>query len=140
MVEAGEWIDLVSGQPRVGAPLGMLLSAQAAATPDRPAMTIGGRSWTFAEFESAANSRARDLTGQKIGPGDRIILSMPNRAEYLQCAFALWKIGAVPCPVSHRLATAELNAIVRLSDAVRIIGQSDLPVDPALLYDIDRLR
>ena len=137
MVEAGEWIDQASGQPLDGAPLGMLLSAQAAATPDRPAMTIAGRNWSFAEFECAANRRARDLAAHGIGPGDRVILSMPNRAEYLQCAFALWKIGAVPCPVSHRLATEEFGAIVCLSDAVRIIGESDLPANPALLYDID---
>lgn len=138
MIHAGEWIDPASGQPHNGAPLGMLLSAHAAATPDRPAMTIDGRTWNFAAFDLAANQRARDLRAHGIGAGDRIILSMPNCAEYLQCAFALWKIGATPCPVSHRLANDEFAAILELSGAVRVIGLPDLSVDRALLYDVSQ--
>lgn len=43
MQRADTWVDPATGQPRDGAPLGMLLTAQAELTPDRPAMTIGGR-------------------------------------------------------------------------------------------------
>lgn len=137
MRSPGEWIDRATGQPRDGAPLGLLLGAQAAATPDRPALTIGGWTWTFAALEASANRRARDFLARGIREGDKVVLSMSNRAEYLQCAFALWKIGAVPCPVSHRLAADEFAAIVTLSGATRVVGQQDLSVEPALLYDID---
>lgn len=137
MVDAGEWINVLSGQPHNGSPLGISLSAQAAATPDNPAMTIGGRTWSFGEFDKAANRRARDFLGRGIGPGDRMVLSMPNRVDYLQSAFALWKIGATPCPVSHRLAPEEFAVIEKLSGAKLVIGQTDLTVDPAMLYDID---
>jgi bile acid-coenzyme A ligase len=138
VAETADLIDATTGQPRAGAPLGMLLSAQAAATPDNPAMTIDGRTWSFSQFDEAANRRARDLLERDIGSGKRVILAMSNRAEYLQCAFALWKIGATPCPVSHRLVPEEFTAIVGLSDAVRVIGEPGLHVDDALLYDIDR--
>lgn len=137
MIETGRWIDLVSGQPLPGAPLGMLLSAQAAATPDRPALTIAGQTWSFAAFEAAANRRARDLAARGVSPGDRVILAMPNRAEYLQCAFALWKLGAVPCPVSHRLAPAEFAAIQDLCEARFVIGTAGLVLGSATLIDVD---
>jgi len=133
----GEWIDPASGQPREGTPLGMALTAQAMATPDRPAMTIGAQSWTFAAFEGLANRRARDLLAAGIGPGDRVILSMPNRVDYLLCAFALWKIGAIPCPVSERLTEPEFRAIVDLSGARHVIGPRTLPASAARLHDVD---
>lgn len=137
MVDAAAWIDLETGQPQTGAPLGMLLSAHAAATPGRPALTIGGRTWTFADFDAAANRRARDFQREGIGQGDRVLLSMPNRSEYIECAFALWKIGSVPCPVSHLLSAEEFITIAELSEAVRVVGERTLPADPALLYDVD---
>lgn len=137
MIDPAAFVDPATGQPRDGAPLGLLLSAQALLTPDRPAMTIGGRTWTFAAFERAANQWARRLLADGVVAGDRVILSMPNRADYLQCAFALWKIGATPCPVSERLTGQEFSAIRDLSVARHIIGLSSLPVGAARLHDVD---
>ncbi len=133
----GDWIDPASGQPREGTPLGMALTAQALATPERLAMTIGGQSWTFSTFEELANQRARDLLSKGIEAGDRVILSMPNRVDYLLCAFALWKIGATPCPVSERLTEPEFRAIVDLSGARHVIGSASLPASAACLHDVD---
>lgn len=131
------WIDPASGQPRNGAPLGILLSAHAQCTPNHPAFTIAGASHSFAQLDALANRRARDLTARGVRPGDRVILSMANRVEYLECAFALWKIGAVPCPVSHRLHATEFQTILDLSGARLVIGSSDLPVASAKVYNVD---
>ncbi|SCW59797.1 bile acid-coenzyme A ligase [Sphingobium faniae] len=133
----GPWIDRATGQPLAGTPLGMALTAQAMATPDRPAMTIGGQSWSFAAFEALANRRARNLLATGMTAGDRVILSMPNRVDYLLCAFALWKIGATPCPMSERLTEAEFLAIVNLSGARHVIGPASLPGSSARLHDVD---
>lgn len=137
MANINQWIDIATGQPRDGAPLGMLLSAHAQCTPDRPAFTIAGLTYNFGRFDALSNQRARDLIAQGIRSGDRVILSMTNRVEYLQCAFALWKIGATPCPVSHRLTADEFQTILALSDARCVIGTGHLPVSPTLLYDIE---
>nr|WP_047166177.1 AMP-binding protein [Sphingomonas sp. Y57] len=136
-VDPAAWIDLASGQPIGGAPLGMLLSAQAAATPDRPAFTLGETSLSFAAFDRRANRRARHLIDRGIAAGDRVILAMANRPDYLECAFALWKIGATPCPVSERLAPAEFAEIVTLAEPRAVIGASGLAVDAPRLYAID---
>ncbi|AEG51251.1 o-succinylbenzoate--CoA ligase [Sphingobium chlorophenolicum L-1] len=131
------WIDPATGQPLAGTPLGMALSAQARATPDRSAMTIGGRSWTFAAFDALANQRAQSFLVKGMVAGDRVILSMPNRVDYLLSAFALWKIGATPCPVSDRLNEEEFRAIVALSGARHAIGPVSLPRSEARLHDVD---
>ena len=65
-MEVDQLIDTATGQPLPGTPLGMALTAQARATPDRPAMTIGERTWSFAAFEAAANRRARQLMRQGV--------------------------------------------------------------------------
>ncbi|ARR56712.1 AMP-dependent synthetase [Rhizorhabdus wittichii DC-6] len=136
-VDPADWINPASGQPVAGAPLGMLLSAQAAATPDRPAFTLDEISLSFAAFERRANRRARHLIDRGIAAGDRVMLAMANRPDYLECAFALWKIGATPCPVSERLAPAEFAEIVALADPRAVIGSPGLPVDAHRLYAID---
>ena len=131
-------IDRSGGQPLAGAPLGMLLTAHALATPDRPAFTIRDRTFSFADYDALANCRARDLLGHGISAGDRVVISMPNRSEYLESAFALWKIGATPCPVSHRLAQPEFDSILDLSGAHWVIGPQALAVAADRLYDIER--
>lgn len=137
MIEPGQWIDSASGQPLAGTPLGIALSAQAAAIPDRAAMTIGGKTWTFAAFEAQANKRARALLNSGVVAGDRVILSMSNRVDYLTCAFALWKIGGTPCPVSERLTREEFLTIVDLSGAAHVIGAAGLPTGIAQFHDVD---
>ena len=105
MVRAEEWIE-ENGQPRYGSPLGILLSAHAAATPDRPAFSIGDATYDFATFDEMANRRARALMAWGIGHGDRVMLSMPNRHEYIECAYALFKIGgwSISTPVPSTMS------------------------------------
>jgi bile acid-coenzyme A ligase len=116
-----------SGAPYEGAPLAGLLAAQAAVRPDAPALTIGRRTLTFAQLESASNRRARALLQAGVGERDRVIVSMPNRTEFVECVYALWKIGAIPCPVSHRLTSGEFEQIHALVAPRCVIG-----VDAAL--------
>lgn len=137
MIDPSDYIDIETGQPLVNAPLGMCLTAHAIATPDRPAFTIAGTTQSFAQFEAAANRIARDLLQRGVSHDDRVALAMPNRAEYLQTAFAVWKIGATPCPVSHRLAESEFLSIIALLSPTLVAGESWLPVSSGLLYDVD---
>ena len=137
MVRWEDWIG-DNGQPRYGSPLGILLSAHAAATPGSPAWSMGDVTYDFATFDRMANRRARALTAWGISHGDKVVLSMPNRHEYIECAYALWKIGAIQCPVSERLVPAEFEAIVSLAEASCVIGTSALPPTNSRLYDVDR--
>jgi len=115
-------VDPETGQPADGAPLGAVLSAHAALTPNRPAVTFGARTISFAELDLLANRRARQLGELGIGQDDRVIVSMPNGPEFIECVFAVWKLGATICPVSHRLTGEEFAAIVELAEPAAVLS------------------
>lgn len=103
-------------------PLGDILAFHAARAPDRPALTHDGVTLTHAELDLRANRRARQLAGFGVVQGDFVVLALPNGLEFFETTFALWKLGAVPCPVSPRLPDAELSAIVDLVAPRVVVG------------------
>lgn len=129
---------LPDGQPADGAPLGAALTAHARATPDRPALTIAGTSLSFAQLDTRANRRARQIAREHgARDGDSIAIALANRPEYVEAIFAIWKLGAVPCPVSCRMAGDEFAAVIELIAPRCLIGTTDLPVDCTPLHDVD---
>jgi len=130
-------VDPETGQPVDGAPLGAVLSAHAAITPDAPAVSFGETTVSFAELDRLANQRARQLAEMGIGQDDRVIVSMPNSLEFVECTFAVWKLGAAVCPVSHRLNDEEFEDIARLAEPAAVLSDRagrNLDV-PQLLVD-----
>ncbi|MBB4614245.1 AMP-binding protein [Novosphingobium taihuense] len=130
------WLDK-SGIPCAGAPMGILLSAQAARKHDAPAFTFGGQTLTYAEMDAAANRLARAFMLRGVKQGDCVVMSMPNRPEYVQAAYAAWKLGATPCPISHRLTTNEFADVIGLAQPALIVGTSATPTGSWPLLDID---
>jgi bile acid-coenzyme A ligase len=126
-----------AGAPLTGAPLGALLSAQAARLGDAPAFTCGESTLGFAEMDRAANRIARALAARGVGQDDTVVVSMTNRPAYAQVVYALWKLGAVPCPISHRLTPVEFSAAVALAAPRLIVGTLAASGAGVPLFDID---
>jgi bile acid-coenzyme A ligase len=102
------------------------LADLAAADPDRPAITDEHRTVTRAELEALASDMAEEFAALGVGPGDIVVLALPNCVEFLAATIASWKVGATPTPVSSRLPKRELDGIVELAAPALIVG-----VDPA---------
>lgn len=116
-------------------PLGETASRIAAEHPDRPAVTDDTQTWTFAELEAHANRWAHELAGHGIAPGDFVSIALPNVAEHYALTLAAWKLGAVPQPVSHKLAPGELAAVLDLVRPPVVAGlppTADVATDPGL--------
>ncbi|MDO7833451.1 AMP-binding protein [Sphingobium sp. HBC34] len=126
------------GRPRDGAPLGMLLSAYAQRCGSAPALVIGDRTLSFAELDAGANRLARHLKACGVGQGDRGVICMPNRAEFIQAMYALWKLGAAPCPISYRLVEGEFATIVALVDPRCVIGDGATHATTRLFINVDQ--
>lgn len=94
----------------------------AAAAPDRAAITCGGEQVSRADLDSRSSRLARDLAVRGVGAGDMVTIALPNSVEWFTTAVACWKLGATPQPVSARLPTRELAAIVELADPAVIVG------------------
>ena len=102
----------------------------------REALVHNGRRITFAELKAETDVVARGLIALGTGPGDKVVLWMPNRPEWLYTFFALSKIGSVVVPVNTRFRANDLEYVVRQSDATTLIT-----VDrPGLVDYLDLIR
>lgn len=79
-----------------GEPLGQLLQDSARRHPERTALVCGARRWTYAELNTRCNQLAQGLRRLGLERGDRVIVQLPNIAEFFVTCFALWRIGAWP--------------------------------------------
>lgn len=108
--------------PTNSMPMGALIAHQAARDPDRPAYSFERRTWTRGQIDRAANRMARALAAEGVVEGDLVTLALPNGPDMHIAAFALWKLGATPAPLSHRLPDVEFQAIVDLAAPRLVIG------------------
>ncbi|MBF6329409.1 (2,3-dihydroxybenzoyl)adenylate synthase [Nocardia transvalensis] len=104
-----------------GETFGDMLAARAAAVPDAVAVVDGAHRWTYAELDHRARSLATGLARLGIGRHDRVLVQLPNRAEFVEVIFALFELGALPvfCLPAHR--RAELVPIATASGATAIV-------------------
>lgn len=85
-----------------GETFGAMLRERAAAHPDRVAIVDPGagggpeRRWTYAELDARADRLAAGLLARGILGGDRVVVQLPNIAEFFEVIFALFRIGALP--------------------------------------------
>ena len=88
------------------------LMAQAARNfHDKIALRYGEQSWTFAAFDAAADRLASGLA-RRIAPGERVIVLMANRPDYVLLQCAIERAGLVRVPVNARSTAHELGVIL----------------------------
>ena len=90
--------------------------------PDFPAVTCAGVTITRAALQSAGNRLARDLAARGVGDGDFVTVALPNSIDWFVAYVAIWKLGAVPQPVSAKLPARELAEIVELAGSKVTLG------------------
>jgi len=64
------------------------LANLAAADPSRPAVTDEQRTVTRAELEQLASDTAEEFAARSVGPGDIVVLALPNCVEFLAAMIA----------------------------------------------------
>jgi 2,3-dihydroxybenzoate-AMP ligase len=101
--------------------LGALMRDWARERPHRTALVDGHRRWTYAELDAWADRLARGLLRIGIGRGDRVVVQLPNVAEFVPLCFALFRIGALPvlALVPHR--RSEVTHVCDLARAVAYV-------------------
>ncbi|TVR27837.1 MAG: acid--CoA ligase [Ilumatobacter sp.] len=105
------------------------------AAPDRPAVTCGSEQLTRAELEAAGEHLAHDLAARGVGFGDFVTVALPNSVEWFVSYVAIWKLGAVPQPVSAKLPARELADIVTLARSKVVVGVDPSSDTAAMLPD-----
>ncbi|AWT55356.1 2,3-dihydroxybenzoate-AMP ligase [Mycolicibacterium smegmatis MKD8] len=109
---AGYWRDQL---------LDSVLRTAARTWPDHIAVIDADHRHTYAELDRLADRAAAGIAGLGIRPGDRVLVQLPNTAEFAVALFGLLRAGAVPvmCLPGHRLA--ELTHFAEVSSAVALV-------------------
>ncbi|MCK9873815.1 AMP-binding protein [Nocardiopsis dassonvillei] len=84
---------------------------------ERTALVAGADRLTYAELDERVDRLAAGLASFGVEPGERVLLQLPNRREYVVTLFALLRIGAVPVLALPTLGAAEVESLVRLAEA-----------------------
>jgi carnitine-CoA ligase len=92
--------------------IGRFLRAQAAAIPDRPYLTVAERTYSFGETDALCRAVARGLARRGIGEGNRVMLMLPNCAQFVFAWYACSLLGAAVVPINFNLQGFLLDALV----------------------------
>ncbi len=79
-----------------GETFGDMLRARAAEHPDRLAVVDASHRWTYAELLARAERAAQGWLGLGLQQGERVIVQIPNVAEFFPAVFGLFLAGLVP--------------------------------------------
>lgn len=92
--------------------------------PDKPALKFMGQVTTWSDLDARTHRLAAALRRRGVGFGDRILVVMLNRSEYVELVLAANLIGAIPVPVNIRMAPPEIGFLVQDSGAEVIVTES----------------
>ena len=105
--------------------VGRLLTRSARQFPDRPALTWGARTQSYAELDRRTNALANGLAGLGVLKGDRVGILMRNRPEMIEGMFACFKAGYCLVPLNSRLTSDEVAFHVGDSGATALLTDAE---------------
>ncbi|MCW1958522.1 MAG: fatty-acid--CoA ligase FadD5 [Mycobacterium sp.] len=80
--------------------------------PAATALRFMGRTITWVELERRVTGLASALHRRGVGSGDRVMILMLNRPEFVETCLAATMLGAIAVPVNFRLTPPELAYLV----------------------------
>ncbi|MFF0815681.1 fatty-acid--CoA ligase FadD5 [Rhodococcus sp. NPDC003318] len=96
--------------------------------PDAAALRFLGATTTWAELHRRSEALADALSRRGVGFGDRVLVLMLNRPEFVETVLAINALGAIAVPVNFRLTPPEIAYIVGDSGGATVIV--DAPLAP----------
>jgi bile acid-coenzyme A ligase len=118
--------------------IGARLRELAAERPDRPAVTDQHRTVTWAELDRRTDRVARGLEAAGVKQGDLVTIGLANSVDFIEACYGLWKVGATPQPISHRLPQAEAVAVMELAETPILIASESVASERPR-YDVPAL-
>jgi len=102
---------------------------------ERVALIDRGREYRYAEIDRLSDRLALNLLALGLAPLDRVVVQLPNVAEFVLLYFALQKIGAIPIAALATHRYAEVSQFVRIAGATACVypeSQSDFRFAPMI--------
>ncbi|MDK2125148.1 (2,3-dihydroxybenzoyl)adenylate synthase [Parachitinimonas caeni] len=105
---AGYWADET---------FGAMLRDRAQRHPDWIALVCGDRRWSYAELDRRADQLAAGFARLGIRREDRVVVQLPNIAEFFAVCFALFRLGALPVFALPAHRRAEVGHFFNFAEA-----------------------
>lgn len=103
-----------------------LLADRAARSPDREFLRFAEGSWTFSAVDVWSSRLAQRLILEdRVLPGDRVAIMLPNVVQWPIAWLAILKAGAVAVPVNSSYQRADLSFVLRDSGARVVVTDAD---------------
>ena len=92
---------------------------------ERVAIRAGESAWTYRDLQARSAAFAAHLTGQGVGPGDRVAVMMANRVEFITTVYAASSLGAAAVLLSPAWKAAEVGHAFELTSPVHAVVDGD---------------
>jgi fatty-acyl-CoA synthase len=99
------------------------LDRHALMQPQAPALRFLGNTLTWAQLRERVAALAGALNRRGVGFGDRVMILMLNRTEFMESVLAINMLGAIAVPVNFRLTPAEIAFLVSDCEARLLITE-----------------
>jgi 3-oxocholest-4-en-26-oate---CoA ligase len=102
-----------------------LFEAAVDAFGDREYLVANGKRRTYAELEERANRLAHHLAAHGVGPGDHVGIYSYNNVEWVETAWAVFKLRAVWININYRYVEDELRYLFANADLKVLVHQRE---------------
>ncbi|MEZ4236686.1 MAG: LLM class flavin-dependent oxidoreductase [Myxococcota bacterium] len=113
------------------APFGARFARCCAERPDAPALSGGGRTWTYAELDAWSAGWAAALRDRGVAAGSRVGVRLPHGPDLLAALLAIWRLGAAYVPLDPDHPAQRQRLVVEDAGLALVVGEDTLP-EPAL--------
>ncbi len=113
------------------------LARHALMQPDATALRHLGRTTTWAELDRRVAALAGALSRRGVRFGDRVLILMLNRTEFIESFLAANKLGAIAVPVNFRMTPREIAFLIEDCDATVLIAESVLAKVATAVRDLE---
>ncbi|MFC9981277.1 fatty-acid--CoA ligase FadD5 [Gordonia sp. NPDC127522] len=93
-------------------------------TPDNTAITYLDKNTTWKELDDRSRAFGAALHRRGVQFGDRVLMALLNRTEYIEAILGATLIGAIPVPVNIRMSPAEVAYLVTDSGAKVVVTET----------------
>ncbi len=79
---------------------------------------------SYLEIDNYSDRLAARLVARNVRPGDRVIVGLPNSAEFMIACFAVWKAQAVVVALDHCIRSENLRNILEEIEPTALIAEN----------------
>ncbi len=113
------------------------LARHALMQPEATALRFLGHTTTWGELDRRVTALAGALSRRGVGFGDRVLILMLNRTEFIESFLAANKLGAIAVPVNFRMTPPEIAFLVSDCQARVVITEAVLAKVATAVRGID---